>query len=280
MTYSHFWSCSKFANWIRGTPKPSVGTFEDWEQWEFRARSNHPIRWWLAETGLDYLERIVYFIPDSLHSIKYYINNRWVTKTHSLTAHPKDIPPGKWVDVGNRFLPCLFNELQNFVEVELAGFNVVFENEDYRKKYNMPWWACGRWKWRSWRCPQSGIDYLDWQMKLTVDGTWGCEPSDPNYGAPTQQAIAAKEIFELYKWWTEVYRNRPDPYDESGWSDYCELAREEEGDSWLRTSHKNPELEELSKKTNSILRQIEQQYEQEDEEMLIRLIRVRNSLWT
>jgi hypothetical protein len=77
----------------------------------------HNFRYWLAEEGLDYLQKFVMFIPDNLYAIKYYINNRWVTRSHSLTAHPRDIKPGTWHDVGNRFLPCLFNELQDFVEV-------------------------------------------------------------------------------------------------------------------------------------------------------------------
>ena len=41
-----------------------------------QAEEAHPIRYWLADDGLDYLQKIVFWIPDKLHSIKYYVNNR------------------------------------------------------------------------------------------------------------------------------------------------------------------------------------------------------------
>ena len=116
---NHYWTCSKFADWVRGTPKGEAKTSEGWDNWH-KLAGQSKIRYWLAEEGLDYLQKVVFYVPDTLYSIKYYINNRWVTKTHALTAHPRDIKPGRWCDVGNRFLPCLFNELVDFVEVELA----------------------------------------------------------------------------------------------------------------------------------------------------------------
>jgi len=33
---------------------------------------------------------------------------------------------------------------------------------------------------------------------------------------PTSQALVAREIKELYTWWTEVYPKRPDPHDAGG----------------------------------------------------------------
>ena len=100
-----YWTCTPFADWLRGTTKLKCGTSEQWQDWETRAKAKYPLRWWLAEEGLDHLQNVVYWIPDRLHSIKYYINNRWITRTNSLTAHPRDIKPGQWRDVGNRFLP-------------------------------------------------------------------------------------------------------------------------------------------------------------------------------
>ena len=96
---------------------------------------------------------------------------------------------------------------------------------------------------------------------------------------PTGQAISAKEIKELYTWWTVTYPNRPDPYDASGWTEYCEKAREL-NDGRLFGGKKTPELEKLSDKSHKLLRKIEAAYEKEDEAMLIRLIKIRNSLWT
>ena len=279
MSRSHYWSCSKFADWLRGTPKLKAGTSEEWDEWERKAWGHSRLRYWLAEEGLDYLSKIVFFIPDTLHSVKYYINNRWVTRSHALTASPRDIRPGSWCDVGNRFLPCLFNELQDFVEVELAWWHLAWEGKESRAKYNAPWWAFGWWRWRTWRCPQAGLDNLEWQRNLRwKEDEVGSD--SPNLGQPTPQAIKAQEILDLYKWWTEVYRNRPDPYDASGWTEYCEASRAANGGKLSWSGDKSPELKKMSNKAHKLLRKIEAQYEKEDEQMMIRLIKVRHGLWT
>jgi hypothetical protein len=278
---NHYWTCSKFADWIRGTTKGGAKTGEGWDEWEKRAKVEHPIRFWIAEEGLDIAQTIVFWPTDKLYAIKYYINNRWVTRTHALTASSRDIPRGEWRDVGNRFLPCLFNELQDFVEVELAWWHLAWNREE-RAKYNMPWWAVGWWRVRTWRCPQAGLDNLKWQSELRWSADEGFEPGDEKIGKPTYQAEKALEILALYKWWTEVYRNRPDPHDASGWSEYCDLKREEYGDTGLgfMKESANPDTRALGTSSLDKLRLVEEAYEAEDEEMLIRLIKIRNSLWT
>jgi hypothetical protein len=277
---SHYWTCSKFADWIRGTKKLSAGTSEEWDNWTTTAQMKHNFRYWLAEEGLDYLQKVVYYVPDTLHSIKYYINNRWVTRTHSLTAHPRDIAPGNWCDVGNRFLPCLFNELVDFVEVESAWSHIAWGSEEDRAKYNPPFWASGWWRWRTWRCPQAGIDHLDWAMTLVMDEHMGVEKDSPNYGKPTGQAERAKEIKELYTWWTVTYRNRPDAYEASGWTAACEAQREANGGKLSFSTPKDPVLKKANDKAHKLLQKIEADYEKEDEAMMIRLIKARDSLWT
>lgn len=274
---NHYWTCSKFADWIRGTTKGGAKTAEGWDEWEKRAKDAYPVRWWLAEEGLDYLQNIVYYIPDKLYAVKYYINNRWVTRTHALTAHSRDIPRGEWRDVGNRFLPCLFNELVDFVEVELAWWHIAWSDRNEKAKYNAPFWATGWFRWRTWRCPQAGLDNLEWQRNLVwKEEELGADNS--LVGQSTYQAIKAQEILELYKWWTEVYPNRPDPHDASGWSEYCDRKREEGGKFLAET--KDPELKEFGDKALKKTHEIEEAYDKEDEEMLIRLIKIRNSLWT
>jgi hypothetical protein len=274
---SNYWSCTKFADWIRGTPKAGAKTSDGWAEWETEAKRYNPIRYWIAEEALDAIQNFIWWPVDKIYDVKYYINNRWVTRTHSLTAHPRDIKPGQWQDVGNRFLPCLFNELQDFVEVETAWSHIAWGNEEARAKYNPPFWASGWFRWRTWRCPQAGLDHLDWAMTLT-NSDW-CGPDHPEYGKPTGQAIRAKEIKELYLWWTVTYRARPDPYDASGWTDYCEKTRLL-NDGRLFGSKKSPELEELSTRSHKLLQEIEAAYEAEDEAMMIRLIKARDSLWT
>jgi len=275
---NNYWTCSKFADWVRGTKKLSAGTSEEWDEWTTMAKMKHSFRYWLAEEGLDYLQNFIMWPVDKLYAIKYYINNRWVTRTHALTANVRDIRPGTWCDVGNRFLPCLFNELVDFVEVELAWWHLAWSPEE-RPKYNMPWWAVGWWRVRTWRCPQAGLDNLEWQRKLVFDENW-MDKDDPKFGKPTPQAEKAQEILDLYTWWTTTYRNRPDPHDASGWTAACEAQREANGGRLSFSTPKDPVLKKQSDKAHKLLQKIEADYEKEDTEMMIRLIKVRHGLWT
>jgi len=274
---SHYWTCSKFADWLRGTTKLKAGTSEEWHEWEERAKSAYPIRWWLAEEGLDYVQNFVYYIPDRLNDVRYYINNRWVSHSHRLTAHPRDIKPGSWQDVGNRFLPCLFNELVDFVEVEQAWHYVMWNPEE-QKKYNVPWYRSGWLRWRTWRCPEAGMAYLNWASALTNEEF--LEEGEKHLAEPTYQAEAAKEIIELYTWWTVTYRNRPDPYEASGWTAVCEENRIANGGRLSFGIEKDPVLKKKSDKAHKLLQKIEKDYAKEEEEMMIRLIKIRESLWT
>ena len=277
--HTYYWSCSPFADWIRGTPKGGAKTADGWDEWENEAKQYHPVRYWIAEEGLGYLQDFVTWPIRKIHDVKYYINNRWVTRTHSLTAHARDIKPGNWCDVGNRFLPCLFNELQDFVEIEQAWSHIAWSSKEDCAKYNPPFWAAGWFRWRTWRCPQAGLDHLDWAMTLT--NTDWCEPDHPEYGKPTSQALRAKEIKELYTWWTVTYRNRPDPYDASGWSAHCDAMRVKYPGSFMSSlNSKDPADRKASDKAHKLLQKIEAAYEKEDEAMMIRLIKARDSLWT
>ena len=277
--HSNYWSCTPFADWVRGTRKLNAGTSEQWDDWQTKAKGYHPVRYWLAEEGLGKLQDFVTYPIRKIYDVKYYINNRYVTRTHALTAHSRDIKPGSWSDVGSRFLPCLFNELVDFVEVEQAWSHIAWGSKEDRAKYDAPFYASGWWRWRTWRCPQAGIDHLDWAMTLTLGTDWGVEKTDPNHGKPTGQALRAKEIKELYLWWTTVYPNRPDPHDASGWSEYCEKVREYNGGK-LFGSKKTPELEKMGDKALKLTTKIEAAYDKEDEQMMIRLIKIRDSLWT
>jgi len=267
-----YWSNSKFAEWVRGTPKPKAETSDGWNAWYKLAQAAHPVRYWIAEEGLDAVQNFLWWPIDQIYAVKYYINNRWITRTHALTAHPQDIKPGTWCDVGNRFMPCLFNELVDFVELELAWWHLAWSPEE-RPKYNMPWWAVGWWRVRVWRCAEAGLDNLEWQRRLTVD------ENDPE-SDPTPQAKNAQEILDLYNWWTQIYPNRLDVMEASGWSAICDEQRKLEGGMFGSLANQDPVMRKRMDRAHKIMQKMEREYEREDEQMMFRLIRVRHALWT
>jgi len=253
-----YWNCTKFADVLRGTPKPESASSEGWREWERTAKTVHPIRYWLVEEALNTTQEWVNYPLDKLHDFKYYIINRYVTKSHALTSN---LPRGAFYEVDTRIMYCLFDELVNFVEVEKAWLKVVWGNKEDKEKYKVPGWALGPFRTRTWRCPEAGIDYLNWEINdlLTRD---------------TPQGECAKITLELYYWWKNVYNKRQDAMDISGWSDYCARDR----DNILADT--KPEDKEKVDFMLVEMDRIEKEYEREDEEMLIKLIKIRSSLWT
>ena len=275
---THYWTCSNIADWLRGTTKPHSATSKEWNTWHKTAKQFSKIRYWIAEDGLGYLQDIVYYPSDVWYNIRTYIRNRWMDQSHALVASKKHIPRGEWRDGGDRFLYCLFDSLVDFVEIEKAWMQYISHPE----KYKLPLYKKIKiFKLSGWRNKEAGLDYLKWESTLVYGEGDGIDKNHKLYGKPTPQADAAKEILALYIWWTETYATRPDPYDASGWLTYCDEKRKREGTS-LFSDHDN-ETPAMRKKVNKMLanlRKLEKQYATEDERMLIRLIKIRDNLWT
>jgi hypothetical protein len=146
-----------------------------------------------------------------------------------------------------------------------------------RKEFKVPWTRRGFLRLRTWRCPEAGLSYLNWAKDLT--NVEFLDEDKKHEAELTHQALAAREILELYHWWKEVYPKRPDPYDASGWSAYCEMRRAA-GRDFFDMEDKTPEEAEMSRTALDKSQEIESAYNKEDEEMMIRLIKIRQSLWT
>ena len=173
-----------------------------------------------------------------------------------------------------------------FVEIEKAWSNIAWSKEA-REKYNPPFWGWGWFRWRTWRSAEAGIEHLNWEITLTNE-EW-LDEDKKHLAEPTGQAVAAKEILELYTWWKDVYPNRKDPMELSGWSAWCDrrrekLADDDEDRKWLGLlGSGDNQSEEEQAETRRILDlsyEIEKQQDEEDTEMMVRLIKLRRHLWT
>ena len=191
-----YWSCSKFADWIRGTPKPFALEWGAWDTWRDDAKEKNPVRYWVAEKLLDSLQDFVNLPMDIYHTIEVYIRNRFIDKTHCLKTGLK---AGDYYDLDYRIIHGLFNELVDFVEIEQAHLMKCYKEKKY--------------KFIRGRCVEAGLDYLNWCCGLTYNKDYGLKKGDKGYGDPTPQALSAKKILELYNWWKNIRPNRPNPHD-------------------------------------------------------------------
>lgn len=236
-----YWSCSKFADWIRGEKKPQALTLEEWDAWKLEQKSKRPFRFWASDKFLNKLQNFLFFPFDLFQSINCYYYNRFVSKTHFLKT---GLEPGSYHELDTRILYGLFNELKNFVEIELAHMQTLQDKN---------------FKFKKGRCSEAGLAHLDWASGLKMDFL---DEDHPEYNQPSEQAKSAVRIKKLYQWWISR-DNRPDPFDLSGWNE---------------NYNKGDDKKRLDSYDKS--QRIEEEYDKEDTEMLIELIKIRKHLWT
>ena len=292
MARSNYWGLSKFSKWLRsrfGLENPGALTSEGWNEWRKESKKKAPFIHWLTNTGFDRLQNFFCWPKDKLWDLRCAINSRFFDKYHTIQTR---LDPWRYHEVDTRILHGMFETLVDFVEIEKAWMMVIWGQDENRHKFGYKWYEMNGWL--NWfasekRHPEAGLAHLEWEMALTIDDSWygGDEESiaaakeKGEYGGPTHQAKAAKEQFELYNWWKNIRPNRPDPMDASGYTAYFDRLRKDGNDdffSFLNTKSEEDRIEQQN--CSELCSQIEEAYEREDEEMLIRLIKIRRSLWT
>ena len=265
---------------MRGTVKPGAATSEAWDEWYRTAEEAYPIRYWIVEEGLGKVQDFVTWPRRKVRDVKTYLTNRYVSKIHALTS---TLERGKYYEYERRLLHCVFDSLVDYVEIEEAWMQVGWGDKDVGSKYKS---TCRFW-WQEWRCPEAGVDRLEWAAGLVLDKNMGVEEGTANYGKSTSQAQTAQEILELYKWWKFERPARPDPWVASGWAAFNNTRSATIGPD-LNTkakrraarSKRTPEDRKESSRLYTLMSKIEVKYDKEDDQMLIRLIKIRKGMWT
>jgi hypothetical protein len=273
---SRYFGSSKPVKWLRtklGIEKPHALGWGEWEEWEAKLRDERPVAFFFTETLPDALADAANWFMYPFEDTQNYIKNRFGSQTHVMRTGLK---PGQWHEFDTRLLHAAFNELKNFVEIEQAWMQVAFDDEA-RKQHATPWWR--RWRiWREWRCPEAGLAHLAWAKELTFDDFKDAD--DPTLGEPSPQALAARETEELYRWWTEVRPNRPDPWEASNLNEVYRKYAEKYGCRFpLGVTLEGTEKQEY-REASDLQSELEEEYHNEDTEMLVRLVKLRRALWT
>jgi hypothetical protein len=280
---SHHYSSANPVVWLRKKvfkiSKPMALQWGEWETWDEELKKNRPVAFFLTETLPEWLEWIPEHSVDYVNNVRYWINNYW-HGSHRLNSN---LAKGKWHEYEERLLHSMFDSFVDFIEVETASSHIAWSKDEDIKKYNIPWRH--RHSWTEWihqfRCPQAGIDHLRWEMTLDEPP----DPPDPNWMSSDYQAVNAREKMALYTWWKIIRPARGDDWDDSGLRTFWDSMDAKYGDGdWLGLGSSKAKMtaaeQRQYRKFNKAKDDLEEQRHQEDEDMMIRLIKIRRNLWT
>lgn len=237
-----YWSDTRFSNWLLSKVSIKKPKVADSKGWND----------WTAES-------------QQKSPFMYKLVDEWFDKAQDIVMFPYDVycnvsrylknryvtkthligtglEVGLWHEVDTCMLHGMFTLLVDFVEVQKSHmWQISMDGLQNRK-----------------RSREYGLAYLDWEMTLEHE----------------RQASRAREIRDLYIWWKDVRYVREDAYIISGWSDYCDKH------DGIVLFDRNEEERTESRKLIDIVSSIEEKYQQEDTDMLIKLVEIRESLWT
>jgi len=271
-SYSETWLFVWLRRSVFRVDKPRALAWGGWAKWDNELKARRPVAYFVTETLPDWLEKPAEWIVDPIYNVSYYLRNRFVRRTHMIHT---DLQKGVWHEYETRILHGMFTELVDFVEVEQAWHTCVWD-DTARTKYRMPWWR-DNWLfyWRDWRCAAAGVDYLKWCMTLD-------DPALPVQDRNPSQAEHAREVITLYTWWKDIRATRRDDWEEAGFTEFSDRIAAKYGQIEFDPDDKKLTAAERQEKRAIYARvhEIEEARHQEDEEMMIRLIKIRRGLWT
>jgi len=190
------------------------------------------------------------FITDPLA----YIYNRWVDPSDRVIIKHPDYPQGHYHDTDYVMMYVLFQLLVDYVEIECGNFlSTRYENswqKWHRRFRELP---LIQWLVPPVRNARRGLHHLRWEMTLKDEHV-------------LSQSASAKEVFTLYRFWKHERPRRVDPFD--AWH----MVRE--GKDW-----KSPKTEQEDALFLEAVA-LETAQEQEDTDMLTRIVKVRKCMWT
>lgn len=264
-----------FNRWLNYNPK--TATADGWVQWERDFKKSAPIRYFITRKLPDYFRPIKW----KYDSIKSWVRYRTYARYHVVKT---GLEPG-YYEVDTLMLHSSFSLLVDFVEIQAAS-ETLWWSEKYKlpeyKKYDRYFGLYFKFFFRE---PKLGIENLEWAASLD-------DPDSPNYdsqcygtGKPQlnsgefTQASGAREILELYRWWTELRPAR----EEVAYPEDLEDLPEDENVLYRMSDEyeeKHPEHAAKTKQWAKDSRIQEEVWAEEDTEMLIRLVKIRKRLWT
>lgn len=249
----------KFIRWMKFNP-PYAANADEWVEFDTRFKAEAPIRYTISRG----IVRRTYWKVKFFFSRNFCrILDRTLDRKHVVDT---GLNPG-YHNTQTRMLYVNFSLLVNFVENECSR---MYASSSTEKMFNLFGWKA----------------FLPWRIRMTLKRNpeyakkYGVEYLSWSRDSERARGLEVKhleDIIFLYKWWTEERPNREKF--KSPISDKLDP-----GDHIMLTSTKkwkeeNPELVEQLERYMEGRREQEQQWEEEDSSMLIRLMKVRAYLF-
>jgi hypothetical protein len=244
-------------NWISKKcfpDHPSAASMEEWSEIHKKDKESHPLLYWIDQTLMTYLS----VKKMQLNDIKYWFMYRF-SNAHKYHLVRTGLQPD-YYENDKRILHANFNILKEYIEIEQANKQYHWGNES-----------------KSTTGKEAGVKRLDWETELRFTDD-ELPAGDPRIGNLTPQAISAREIRKLYFWWIDERPARQDPHDVFP----CTYEKESDStDEWMGIWGARTDEEKKADRVRfESIRKLEDKYEAEDTNMLIRLMRIRKNMWS
>jgi hypothetical protein len=263
---------TKFIDKLFRITRPTSATWDKWGEWRANFKKTRPITYFIVETIPLAWEWLYKQTVDRANASMYYCSNRFVTRTHRLDA--PSLKKGQMHELSKRMLHCNFDAYVKWCETE-ASVDRVWTDEA-KLKYKLPWYASTLLSnFVVLRNAQCAIDHLKWEMALFEPDEGQSDPASPH------QAMMAYEKMTLYVWWTKLRPARVDSWVESGLVEFWDEMDKKYSDSWIMSKNKLTAEENATYNRLSAAQSAADEAQlNEDNEMLVRLVKIRDALWT
>jgi hypothetical protein len=251
-----------FKKWLFPT-MPDAATMEEWDEWNNVAEQSK-LKWFIADTVPTWFAvTFQYRYENLVTSLKSkYIRKHNLIKINSL----KD---DEWYDTDTRMMHGMFQLLVDFVELEKSHMQIMLSEKNTTRRMRKV----------NYRSAEMGLKYLDWEISLKKEE------------GGTNQSKHAKIIKELFIWWKFNRPMRTEPMEVKGSmgmsaNEFYSDMGDDKNDSdrvssmFARIDRRKDKEPDLYKSVNKACDDAEVKYAKEDEQMLIKLVKIRKSLWT
>lgn len=219
-------------------PFPYALTHNEWNEYCNILKKYYPIYYLITEVIYGFLQCNIIWPFSRFCDIIQNFIRYRITKKYHIIK--TGLKPNYYTN-DERILNGLFNILKDFVELSRSRMCKLTDGEIVINAYDTN--------------RDLGLKFLDWLINMNDE----------------HQSGTAKEMKELYLWWVDVRPNRKDPWDDEILNSLPEL-------SWLEIEEQTDPNADIRRERRNIAYETERKYEKEDEEMLIRLIKIRQGL--